>query len=63
MPVAYFPERPRVSNYANEDGWFEPLTSEISSPEAWFEGTLIGFEHMDDMPTRMTPSRWSWIAT
>jgi len=53
--VAYFPERSMVPNYANEgDGRFELLTSDISGPEARFEGrfegTLIRFERMDDVP-------------
>jgi len=53
--VAYFPERSMVPNYANEgEGRFELLTSDISGPQARFEGrfegTLVRFERMDDVP-------------
>jgi len=53
--VAYFPGPSIVPSYANEGGGrFELPTSDISGPEAWFagrfEGSLIRFERMDDVP-------------
>ncbi|AGA35320.1 hypothetical protein TVNIR_3692 [Thioalkalivibrio nitratireducens DSM 14787] len=53
--VAYFPERSMTPNYANGgDGRFELLTSDLSGPDARFEGrfvgTLVRFERMDDVP-------------
>ncbi len=50
-----FPERSMVPNDASAGGGrFDLLTSDISSPEARFEGrfegTLILFERLDDVP-------------